>query len=367
MKKSTIINQLIFISAMPLLFNVFSCKSTETNEDVRVPYVIPDSLMKTLMIDTVKISNLSYAIKFNGAVDFNTDKVINIYPLISGTVQKVHVIQGDQVKAGQVLGTIKSAEVANYNAALINAEANVRLTSKQLDQQRELFKSGLASKVDITGAEVNYEQAIATRTAAQKILHINGDNPNGEYIIKSPIDGFIIQKNVTNDISIRTDNNAPMFTISNLKNIWVEANVYEENIDKVHEGDEADVSTIAYPGKVFKGKVDKLMNVLDPSSKVMKMKVILDNPGFILKPQMFAVVTVNNTENEQSVTISSSDLVFDHSQYYVIVLKGSKDVQIRPVDVSGINGKVAYIKSGVSKGDRLIASQAVLIYGSLNN
>ncbi|WP_183558911.1 efflux RND transporter periplasmic adaptor subunit [Mucilaginibacter sp. SP1R1] len=364
MKRSTPIHQLILAV---VLLNLFACKSNENNEDVRVPYTVPDSLMKTLVIDTVKISNLTYAIKFNGAVDFNTDKMINIFPLISGTVQDVNVMQGDQVKAGQVLGIVKSAEVANYNAALINAETNVRLTAKQLDQQQDLFKSGLASKVDITSAEVNYEQALAARTAAQKILRINGNNTSGEYLIKSPIDGFIVQKNVTNSMSIRTDNNLPMFTVSNLKNVWVEANVYEENIGKVHEGDEAEVTTISYPDKVFKGKVDKLMNVLDPNSKVMKMKVVLDNPGFILKPQMFATVTVNNTENQQAIRISSTDLIFDHSQYYVIILKGPKEVQIRSVDVASINGKVAYIKNGVSKGDRLIGSQAVLIYGSLNN
>ncbi|MGN8071106.1 efflux RND transporter periplasmic adaptor subunit [Mucilaginibacter sp. SG564] len=367
MKRSTPINPLIFAAAVMLLLNLFACNPNENKEQVRVPYTVPDSLMKTLVIDTVKITNITYAIKFNGAVDFNTDKVVNLFPLISGTLQDINVMQGDQVKAGQVLGVIKSAEVANYNAALINAETNVRLTAKQLDQQRDLFKSGLASKVDITSAEVNYEQAIAARTAAQRILRINGNNPNGEYVIKSPIDGFIVQKNVTNSISIRTDNSAPMFTISNLKKIWVEANVYEENIGKVHEGDEAEVSTISYPDKVFKGKVDKLMNVLDPNSKVMKMKVVLDNPNFMLKPQMFATVTVNNTENEQAIAVSSSDLIFDHSQYYVIILKGPKDVQIRPVEVSSINGKLAYIKSGVSKGDRLIGSQAVLIYGSLNN
>jgi len=274
---------------------------------------------------------------------------------------------GDYIKAGELLGVVKSSEVANYNANLTNAEANVRLTQRQLEQQKDMYKSGLASQVDITNAEVNYQQAVAAKTAAEKILSINGNNKNGEYEIRSPIAGFLVQKNVTNGMAIRTDNGTAMFTISDLKNVWIQANVYEENISKVHEGDMVDVTTISYPDKVFKGKVDKLMNVLDPTSKVMKMRVVLDNPGYMLKPQMFATVSTYYQENKQAVSISRKDLVFDHSQYYVIIVTGKKDVQIRPVEIIGMNGETAYIKAGVNPGERLVASQAILIYGSLNN
>ncbi len=350
-----------------MLFSIVSCSSNNTADDTRLPYVIPDSLLRTLVIDTVKTSNVQDAIKFNGIVDFNTDKVVNVFPLVSGNLEDVKVMPGDYVKAGQVLGVVKSAEVANYNAALINAEANVRLTAKQLSQQKDLFKSGLASQVDITNAESNYEQAVAAKIAAEKILSINGNNKNGEYFIKAPIDGFIVQKNVTNGTSIRTDNNAGLFTISDLKDVWVQANVYEQNIDKVHEGDEADVTTISYPDKVFKGRVDKIMNVLDPTTKVMKMRVVLNNPGFVLKPQMFTTVAINTTTHQQATAIASSALIYDNSQYYVITVKGKKNLQITPVDLISINGKTAYIKSGVATGEHLIGSQALLIYGSLNS
>lgn len=354
------------ITSCYLLINLAACNSGRS-EDVRQPYVVPDSLFRTLALDTVKTSQITDAIKFNGVVDFNTDKVVNVFPLISGNVTDAGVMPGDYVKAGRLLGVVKSSEIANYNASLINAEANVRLTARQLQQQRDLFKSGLASQVDIANAESNYQQAVAAKTAAGKILSINGSNKNGEYDIKAPIDGFVVQKNITNGMSIRTDNGAALFTISDLKNVWVQANVYQENIGKVREGDPAEVTTISYPDKIFKGKVDKLMNVLDPTSKVMKMRVVLNNPDYVLKPQMFATVTIYNKQNKKAVSISRSDLVFDHSQYYVIVVTGKKDVRIRPVELIGINGQTAYIKSGVAPGERLISSQSLLIYGSLNS
>jgi len=347
---------------------LLSCSSKNNNtSDERAPYVIPDSLLKTLVIDTVKISNITNSIKFNGVVDFNTDKVANIFPLVSGNVQNVKVQLGDYVTAGQVLGTVKSSEIANYNAALITAETNVKLNASLLAKAQEMAKSGLASQVDVTTAKVNYDQAVASKVAAEKILSINGNNLNGEYQIKSPIEGFIVQKNVTNGMAIRSDNGNNLFTISDLKDVWVQANVYEANINNVHEGDEVDVTTITYPDKVFKGKIDKLMNILDPTNRVMKMRVVLPNPGYMLKPQMFATVTVNNGTQQDAISVPNKALIFDNSKYYVLVYKGAKDVEIRAVDIISANGNTTYIKSGIQPGEMVIGSQAILIYGALNN
>ncbi len=345
-----------------------SCKSKEAGgEEARTAYTIPDSLLRTLVIDTVKESKITNSIKFNGVVDFNPDKVANIFPLISGNVQGVKAQLGDYVTAGEVLGTIKSSEIANYNAALTNAESNVKLTAALLAKSEEMAKSGLASQVDVTTAKVNYDQAVAAKGAAEKILSINGNNAHGEYLIKSPINGFIVQKNVTNGMAIRADNGGSLFTVSDLKEVWVQANVYEASINFVHEGDEVEVATITYPDKVFKGKIDKLMNVLDPTNKVMKMRVELPNPGYLLKPQMFATVTVNNDLPEEAIAVPSKALIFDHSQYYVVVYKGKNNAEIRSVDIISANSTTTYIKSGIKPGEMVIGSQAILIYGALNS
>ena len=345
-----------------------SCTSKDTAEsNVRTPYEIPPDVLKNIVIDTVKMGNITSSIKFNGIVDFNTDKVANIFPLVSGNVHNILVKQGDYVKAGQVLGIIKSAEVAGYNATLINAESNVQLNKTLLSRQEDMLKSGLASQIDVTTAKVNYEQALAAKTAAEKVLSINGNNKQGEYQIKSPIDGFVVQKNVTNGMSLRTDNGNALFTISDLKDVWVQANVYEASINKVHEGDEVDVTTLTDPDRIYKGKIGKLMNTLDPANRVMKMRVELPNPDYTLKPQMFASVTVNNDLNKQAISIPNSALIFDHSQYYVLIYNGPKDVQIRSVEVLSTNGNKAFIKSGIVPGDRVVASQTILIYAALNS
>jgi cobalt-zinc-cadmium efflux system membrane fusion protein len=168
-------------------------------------------------------------------------------------------------------------------------------------------------------------------------------------------------------MTIRGDNSTSLFTISDLKNVWVQANVYESNISLIHQGENVDVTTIAYPGKVFKGKIDKVMNVLDPTSKVMKVRVVLPNPDYLLKPEMYASITVTEKENKQCLSLPSSAIIFDHSQNYVLIFHSRSDVRITPVQVISAVGNTTYIKTGVTVGDKIISSQAILIYNALNS
>jgi cobalt-zinc-cadmium efflux system membrane fusion protein len=330
-------------------------------------YIIPDSLLRTLTIDTVQKTPLINSIKFTGMVDFNQDNQVNIFPIVSGNVNDVKVQLGDYVTAGQTLATLASSEMAGYSNNLTVAQTNVNTTQRQLDAAKDLFKTGLASSVDVTVAQTAYDQAVAQLEMVRRVLKINGGNTQGEMVIKAPESGFIVQKNITNGTAIRTDNGTALFTISDLKNVWVWANVYESNIANIHVGDEVGVTTLSYPGKVFKGKVDKMLNVLDPVSKVMKVRIVIPNPTYELKPQMFASIIIANPENTEALSISSKALIYDDSRYYVLVLHGHGDAAITPVEVLNTLGDKTYIKSGVNEGDHVIASQALLIYGELNN
>jgi cobalt-zinc-cadmium efflux system membrane fusion protein len=230
-----------------------------------------------------------------------------------------------------------------------------------------MYKSGLASQRDQLAAQESYNQALSSLQKAQRVLNLNGGSLNGDYVVKAPIDGFIVEKQVNNNMIIRTDNSTGIFTISDLKNVWVIANVYESNIANVRTGDSVQVTTLSYPGKIFHGKVDKILNVLDPANKVMKIRIVLPNPGYLLKPEMFASVLVRNMENKVMVSIPSSALIFDHSQYYVLIYKSPSDISIRPVQVMNTVGGRSFISAGLSEGEKLIGSQALLIYQELNS
>ena len=345
-----------------------SC-SSEANKPVaeKEKFAIPDTVMKTLRIDTVKTSQLINAITLTGKVGSDDDHVIPVNALVTGNVQDVKVMLGDYVKAGQTLAIIRSAEMAGYGNDLINAQSNLRIAETNLQKTKDLYKSGLASMTDSLNAEVSVQQAKSELNRVQQVLKINGGSTQGEFIIKAPISGFIVQKSAINNMAIRSDNSTSLFTISDLKDVWIQANVYESNISLIKQGESVDVSTLAYPGKVFKGRIDKVMNVLDPASKVMKVRVVLPNPEYLLKPEMYASITVSAKENTQALSIPSQALIFDHSQYYVLVYNSKTDVKITPVQVINTVGERTYLASGVNNGDKVITTQAILIYNALNS
>jgi cobalt-zinc-cadmium efflux system membrane fusion protein len=357
------------IASSVLLFATLSgCKSnSEPAPAEKQKFVLPDSLAKTIAIDSVANSKVVQSITLTGKIAFNDDNVVKLFPLVSGNIQDIKVMLGDYVKKGQTLAVIRSSEMAGYSNDLITAETNVSVAKKNLEATKDMYKSGLASARDSLSAEASYEQALAALQKAQRVLNLNGGSKEGIYQVKTPIDGFVVEKLATNNMAIRPDNSSNLFTISDLKNVWVIANVYESSISLIKPGDSVNVTTLSYPDKVFKGKVDKIMNVLDPTNKVMKVRIVLPNPGYLLKPEMFANVMLNNVENKHMLTVPNGALIFDHSQYYVLVYKSPSDITIRPVQVSGTVGDKTYISNGLSENEKVIGSQALLIYQELNS
>jgi cobalt-zinc-cadmium efflux system membrane fusion protein len=354
--------------AMIILIVLFgqSCKNhvASTNNSA---YILPDSLAKTLHFDTIKVRTLINTISLSGKVSFNEDNVIKIYSMVSGNCQNIKVMLGDYVHAREILGIIKSSEMAGFSNDLVSAKTNLKVAKENLNATQDMFKSGLASQKDIFTAKATYEQAQSELNRAKSVMHINGGSTNENYIIRSPISGFVVEKLATNDMVIRADDNTNLFTISDLKNIWVIANVYESNISAIHLNDSVDVMTLAYPGKIFKGKINKMMNVLDPTNKVMKVIIKLPNPGYLLKPEMFANVTVTNRSNKNALCVSSSALIFHHSQNYVLVYHNNADIETIPVQIINTLGNKTYISGKVKAGDRVITSQTILLYEALNS
>lgn len=359
------IGMLICISVLTILS---ACNSSNQDKtETASSYVLPDSLLHSIQIDTVTDVPYSSAITLNGRIDFDEDHVIRIYPMVSGIANNIHAALGDYVQQGETLATISSSDMSGYSNDFETASNNLIIAKRNKDAVNSMYKSGLSSAQDSLNATVQYNQAKANLEKAKRILENNGGGTNGNFYVKSPMTGFIVEKNITNGTAIRPDNNTTLFTISNLNQVWVMADVYESNIPYVKLGDSVNITTLSYPGKVFRGKIDKIMNVLDPESRVMKVRIVLSNPGFLLKPQMFASVVVNYSENKSMLSVPTQSLIFDNSQYYVLVYKSPSDISICPVQINGTKGDRTYISSGVALGDKVIATQALLIYQALND
>lgn len=357
----------IIVGLSAIIF-LAACKEEKKPEAENKQVCITDSLAKIITMDTVKMATVKDEISLSGQVSFDDNHVVKIYPFSSGQVVDVKVSLGDRVSQGQTLATIKSADVAGNYSDLSSAKSDVSITKRQLAQTEYLYKSGIASERDYTEAQENYNKALAANRKIEQQISINGrgsTNANGQYVIKAPTSGYIVERNANPGSFIRQDNAASLFTISDMKDVWIWANVFESDIAKVKKGYDARVTTLAYPDKVFSGKVNDISSVLDPENKVMKVKITLPNKDMLLKPEMFTNVIITNTEGQQSVAISAAAVIFDSSKNYVVVYKDKCHLEIREVSVIKTVDKTTYIASGLKPGEILISKNQLLLYNAL--
>ena len=348
----------------------YSCSSSDANKQPakKEKLCVSDSLAKIIHIDTAGVANIDDELKLSGEINFNDNKVVKVFPFSSGHVMEVKVSIGDKVRKGQTLAVIKSADVAGNYSDLSTTGNDVAITKKQMDNTESLYKNGIASEREYLEARENYNKAATAANKVKEMIAINGGghtSANGTYIITSPMSGYVVEKKINSGGFIRTDNGDNLFTIGDISDVWVWANVYESDIAKVKEGYVAKVTTLAYPDSVFKGVVDKVNQILDPVTKVMKIRVRLTNPGMKLKPEMFANILIENKEGKRTVMVASDDVLSDNGKHYVIVYHDKCNLELREIVVLKSTGGKDFIASGVKEGEKLIGENQVLLFNAL--
>lgn len=344
-----------------------SCTSTPKEAPVTAKFAITDSLINKLLIDTVQQANNRTDLSFSAKITADEERKAEIFPMVSGNVRSVPVKLGDRVSQGQVLATMGSAEMAGFDKEAISSSAELRNAERNVKQVQELYKSGLSSARELEEAKNDYVIKQAEDKRAKSTLKLNGGNNNGLYTIKSPLTGFIIEKNVTTNMQLRPDNNKNLFTVADLSSVWAMINIYESDISRIHEGDEVSISILSYPEKVFTGKIDKIYNMINDESKVMNARVTISNPGYLLKPGMMATVNISAKSGIDLPVVNSRGIIFDEDKNYVLVVDAAKKVRIQQVEIGRKTTDKAYISKGLQAGDRIVASKQVFLYESLKN
>lgn len=343
------------------------CRHTQAEAAEAATFVLSDTMLASIKIDTTVIKPVENELRLSGKVTPDMSKVLKLYPLVSGYVKDIKVQLGDYVKKGQVLAVIQSGEIADYDKQLAQARTDLAVAEKGLKVAQDLYKSQLSTEKDVVNAEGEVNKAQAEIARLNELLLIYRKGSGSTSIVTAPISGYVIEKNLNNGMELRADNSQHMFTISELDDVWIMANVFETDIARVKEGYPADISTISYPDKVFHGRIDKVYNVLDPETKTMQVRIRLDNEGMLLKPEMFASVLLRYSEGTEMPAIPSSAVIFDKGKNFVMVFRDKFNVDTREIKVAKALNETSYISRGLQPGEKIISRNQLLIYDALND
>ena len=355
----------IFILFLTIV--LFSCKGKTQEETVIPKITLTDNWKGLISIDTAIIRDISTSIQLSGQITFAQDKVVEVFPLFGGNVTEVYVELGDYVEKGALLATIRSSEVADYQQQEIEVKANLEVAQKNLDIALDMSQSGLSSQKEVLVAQKELDNAQAQFRKIKEILSIYNISDNSTYSLKSPVSGFVVQKNINREMQLRSDNNTDVFTISGLDEVWVIAHVYESDIAKVQLNNPAQIRVTALPDEVWDTRIEKVYNILDPENKTMTVRMKLANPGYKLKPGMFAQVqTVNSLLKAQNkLCIDKNAVVFDNDRNYVVVITPDNEFEVREIVVHTISDQYAAISSGLRENERIVNKNALLIYNAV--
>ncbi len=358
----------IYTAVILTALSIYSCKQNTEAPPANEKFCLSDTMQQKITLATVQLSPVNNVIALSGKIEANEDKWVKVFPVVNGVVEQMKVQLGDYVTKGQTLAVIHSAEIADYQSQETAARSTVTISEKNLSSAKTMRDAGLATDKDVVAAETDLEKAKADLERSLQTAKVYGAKPNAIQVITAPISGYIIEKNATEQMQYKADGSQPFFVIANLEEVWVMANVFESDIARIKLGYDAEIRSIAYPGKVFTGKVDRIFSILDPQSRVMKVRIRIPNTENLLKPEMYAQINIHyNDGSTRLPAIPAESVIFDKNRNYVMIYNDKCNIQTREIEPYETIGDTAYIKNGLAPGDRIITKYQLLVYDAIND
>ena len=323
------------------------------------------AFLKSIEISTVAMQNVEQQLRLTGKVDYDHDRLIRYISLVSGRVVSTHFHLGDRVAQGQTMAVIRSAELSEMEAERKSLEAEIAILQRELESVQSMYRDNLASQRELLEAQGQLKQAEASLEKVRINLSLYGSSgSDGTFIIKSPISGFVVDRDITAGMQIVAESDEPLFVVADISRVWVIANVYAGDLAFVKVGMPVDIRTSAYPGEVFGGKIDVMSQVFDPEEHVLKARIVMPNDNLRLKPEMAVDLTLHDIYEKRTPAILSKSLIFDNNRHFVVKQTADGYVITEVTLYAQTNG-LSYISSGLEAGDKVVVKDNLLMFSKL--
>jgi Cu(I)/Ag(I) efflux system membrane fusion protein len=284
----------------------------------------------------------------SGQVSFDDRRVSTISSRVAGRIENTRVSQWDYVRQGEPIIELYSPDFMTAEAEYLQA----RTTSK-LSASPQAGDAGLAA---------------AMVSAARRKLELLGmsgadiaaiSSPSPTVWVRAPMSGTVVENKALRGAAVNPGD--VLYSLGTLGDVWIVADIYEDELARVRVGQELEAVTTAYPGAVFKGFISRISPNVDPNTHVLQIRCEMRNPGGRLKPQMLARVTIM-TRPGGAVVIPQDALVFDTNRYYAFVEVASNRFERHPVDIaSWKEAGYARVVTGIRAGDRVVAAESIQV------
>jgi cobalt-zinc-cadmium efflux system membrane fusion protein len=353
-----------------LLINIACNKphEPETAQAAKQPpkyFSATEDNLKYLKVATVERSSGGASIALNGRVTFDEEHTAQVGSPVEGRITRVMAKPGDTVHRGQPLLKLHSAVFTLTESAEEKARSALRLAEKNLARAQRLLTDGAASQREVIEAEDVLAQARAEYARATADLASLGGQEakySAEFELKAPISGVIVSRAPAVALGAEVQpGSGSLFTIADLSQVWVLADLPEREMAGVQKGLPVDVEAQAYPGMRFSGTVSYVSELLDQTTRTAKLRSAVPNERHFLKPEMFVRVTLHRPSTD--LLIPTSSVVTKGDAFYVYVEDDDKPRAYTPrvVILGPETGSYVPVIKGLNGGERIVVEGAILL------
>ncbi len=342
--------------------------------------------------ETVTPQPIAGTILATGKILVSENRVAIIGPVHEGRLVRLYAGQGSKVKKGQKLADLESADIdeaeadylkalSDYDNARRTSAAEVKFAQATFDRTKLLFEKTITAGKNLQAAEHDLEVAKATAAssvastkaaliAARRHLLILGlkqsdidalaSQPDlaSVFSLFSPMEGIVVERNATIGATVGTDAN--LFKIIDISRVWIDANVFEKDLERVKFGQEVKVAVPAFPGSSFSGRVILVSSVVDPETRSVKVRTEVPNPDGRLKPDMFANVEIVTESHHTAISIPQSAVLNDGGKTVVFVVDGN-GYKKRAVTTGIQSSDRVEVAEGLNAGDKVVVKGNYLL------
>lgn len=302
---------------------------------------------------TVSLGTHTGELVTTGRVTFDERRVAQVSAYTAGRIEKMYVnFTGDQVRRGQAVAAI-------YSPDLFSTQQEYLLALENRERMRRAGFQGARSASEDLVESTRRRLGLFGMTSGQIATLEKTRKPIFATTVISPVSGIVTQKLVVDQQYVAQGQ--PLLAVADLSQVWVEADVYEQQLPSVALGQDVEITTAGVPGKTFHGKVSFIVPVLAGSTRTARVRIELANPALQLKPDMYVNARIIGAPAPAHIMVPASAVIDRGQKKFVWVEVSDRTFEPREITSGGLHGESVVIASGLHEGDKVVVQGGFLL------
>ena len=341
----------------------------------------------SLTIEEIENHSFNSEVVTEGKVQVNEDRSTPIFSPYAGRVTRLLAKAGEMIQRGQPLFVVEATDMVQAQNDFIAAITGMNKARSALNlaqitdkRSRDLYEAKAVplkemqnAQAGLVGAQNDMRSAETALEAARNRLRILGRSEadidafektgriNPDTPVYAPIAGTIVQRKIGPGQYVSSATSDPVFVVGDLANLWLTAFVRETDAGKVAVGEDLSFTVLAYPERVFRGTIDYVAASIDPASRRLMVRATIDNSDGLLKPEMFASVTITVRRDVMAAAAPRDALIYEGSSVRSWFARDDKTIELRQIKTGMTDGRMIQIIDGAKPGERIVVKGSLFI------